>query len=50
MNVVSVDVCCISLYGCYRVLGDISFLLSLWLVCYTQWFHANSIVRVESVT
>ena len=34
MNVVSIDVCGfinISLYGCYRVLGDISFLSIVYM-------------------
>ena len=35
MNVVSIDVCgfyyYISLYGCYRVLGDISFLSIVYM-------------------
>ena len=32
---------CMGVIG-YRVLGESTFflLMSLWLVCYTQWFHA----------
>ena len=49
MNVVSIDVCgfYISLYGCYRVLGDISFLsfycLYGWCAMHNGFMHMVAI-------
>ena len=45
VNMVSIDDCgfFISLYGCFGcwVTSPFFLLMSLWLVCYTQWFHAR---------